>query len=110
MASEADIEAVKDLMPGSDEDWDDQKIGIYLDAGRSIAKVMQLFWESRASKLHTMIDISESGSSRSLSRLYDNAMKLAEYWDAKVAKEEEKAEEEEKDEDRRLSFNTITRV
>jgi len=110
MAEPMDVEAVKDLMPGEEDDWDDAKISDYLDAGKTVPQVLQLFWESKASKLHSMIDISESGSSRSMSRLYDNAMKLAEYWAARVAKDEEKEKEEQEEEERRISFNRITRV
>lgn len=110
MAEQADIEAVKDLMPGEEDDWDDVKIETYLDGGKSVPETMLLFWEGKASKLYTMIDISESGSSRSLSRLYDNALKLQEYWAAKIAKEKEEADKQEEKEDRRLRFNRITRV
>ena len=109
MAEQIKIEEVKDLLP-ADANWNDVKIAGYLDAGKTVPETMQLFWEARASKLYTMIDISESGSSRSLSRLYDNAIKLAEYWAGKVAKEKEEKKEEKQEEDRRIRFNTITRV
>lgn len=109
MADPASIGLVKDLFPDDTaEPWSDAKIGEYLDAGKTGPEILQAFWEARAAKLSTMIDVSESGSSRSMSRLYDNAMRLAEYWGSRVqsAKDEEDVEE-----DRRpLRFNRITRV
>lgn len=93
MAEQILVEEVKDLLP-EDSGWDDDKIKTYLDAGNSVYAVLRKFWESRAAKYHSMIDVSEHGSSRSMSRLYDNALKQAEYWDSKVAKEEEDAEED----------------
>lgn len=107
MADESDIEDVKDLLP-SDSEWDDEKIGLKLDAGRTVFQVVQNYWESMASRYHSMIDVSESGSSRSLSRLYDNALKQAEYWKSRADKEAEETEEDE--DDRPLNFNSITRV
>lgn len=110
MAEAVDIASVQDLMPGDDDSWNDQKVEQYLDSGKTIPEVMQLFWESRASKLYTMIDISESGSSRSMSRLYDNAAKQAEYWGSRVERDKEEAEKEAEKEDRRIRFGRITRV
>lgn len=107
MADEADIENVKDLLP-SEADWPDEKIGVYLDADKTVYEVVQTYWESRMAKLTTMIDINESGSSRSLSRLYDNAKGQAEYWAARVAAV--KAEEEAAEDDGRIKFNTIKRI
>lgn len=89
MAEAADIEQVKDLLPAEDDDlWADEKIGIYLDASNSVYKVAALFWESKAARLYAMIDVSESGSSRSLSKIYDNARSMAEYFNDRVAQEE----------------------
>jgi hypothetical protein len=110
MAELSDIASVLDLMPGDEGDWDETRIETHLDSGKTVPQVMQLFWEGKASKLYSMIDVSESGSSRSMSRLYDNAVKLAEYWAAKVAKEKEDQEAEEEKQDQRIRFNRITRV
>lgn len=106
MAEESDIENVMDLLP-EDSDWDNAKVSSYLDGGKSVYGVVQAFWESRAARLYTAIDVQESGSSRSLSRLYDNALKQAEYWASRV--EAEEAQEEE-DSTGHISFNTITRI
>ncbi|UVK63818.1 hypothetical protein SEA_LILYPAD_14 [Gordonia phage LilyPad] len=96
MAEPTDIEDVKDLLP-SDQDWNDEKIAGKLDAGRSVYAVVQNYWESQAAKFHAAMDINESGSSRSFSRLYDNALKQAEYWSGRVSKEEEDLANEQSD-------------
>ena len=108
MADQADIDIVKDLFPAEEAIWDDEKIGRYLDAGKTGPEILQAFWEGKAASLHSMIDISESGSSRSLSRLYDNAIRLAEYWGNRVRSDKEDLEKDE--DDRPTTFGRITRV
>lgn len=106
MADAADIETVKDLLP-ADPGWDDAKISLYLDSGKTVPETMTLFWESQASKFSTQIDVNESGSTRSLSKLYDNAIRLAEYWRDRAQKDKDQID---KEENSRISFNTIVRV
>lgn len=105
MAQEADIMQVKDLLP-SDSDWDDPKISAYLDAPNSINRVLLLYWEGRAAKLYTAIDVNESGSSRSLSQIYQNAQRMAEYWRDRVATDIAQAQID----DARIAFHPIRRV
>ena len=38
------------------------------------------YWESVASRSATLVDVSEAGSSRSLSQIRKNALDMAEYW------------------------------
>lgn len=94
MAEPADIALVKDLLPpeAHDEGWNEEKVGVYLDGGYSKYQAVALYWESKASRLYQMIDISESGSSRSLSKIYENAKGLAEYWRDRDAQEKLEAE------------------
>ena len=113
MAEAADILSVKDLLPSKaleDEGWDDAKITVYLDAGKSVSGVLLQYWDARSAQLYQMIDVSESGSSRSLGKIYDNAKSMAEYWRDRVKseKEDEKAEETEAAQYTRL--HKITRV
>lgn len=108
MAEAAQVEMVKDLLPADAETngWNDQKITTYLDAGNSVSKTVALYWEGRASRLYQMIDISESGSSRSLSKIYDNAKSMAEYWRDRAAAEREEAIDDAK----ATTFGRIKRV
>lgn len=110
MASELSLAEVNDLLPSDQTEWDDTNISAYLDGGKSVAGTLRVFWQKRASEYSTQIDVSESGSSRSLSRLYDNAIRQVEYWDGVVKAEEEKADEEAKANDDRIRFNQITRI
>lgn len=111
MAEAAQIEMVKDLLPDSWEEdgWSEEKIGLYLDAEQSVNKVMALFWEGKSSKLYQLIDVSESGSSRSLSKIYDNARTLAEHYRNRAKEEREEAKAD-VDDSRVTTFGRITRV
>lgn len=51
-------------------------------------------WEIRAGRYHTMVDISESGSSRKMSDLHKNALEMAAYYRKKHAEENAVEEEE----------------
>ena len=103
MADESQIAEVLDLLP-EDSDWDSQKIGEYLDGDRSVPEVLLLFWRSRASKFSTALDVSESGSSRSLSRLYDNAKAMMDYWEDQIQIAKDKFEEDERDRPARVTM------
>lgn len=110
MADSADILNVRDLLPAesSDEGWNDSKVETYLDADKTVFEVVQAYWESRAAQLYTAMDINESGSSRSLGNLYQNAKNMAEYWRDRVKAVADEVAEEEKN--RSTTLNTITRV
>lgn len=87
MAEASDILEVQDLLP-NDSDWGEDKITTYLDGGRTVPEVLLAFWRGRASKYSTMLDVSESGSSRSLSQLYQNAKSMIDYWQGVLDKDE----------------------
>lgn len=110
MAELVDIASVQDLLPAeaAEEGWNEEKITTYLDGGKTVYQVVLQYWESITGRLYTMIDVSESGSSRSLSRLYDNAKAQAEYWRDRI--KAEKDEEIQEENDRITTFGKITRV
>lgn len=109
MADAAKISMVQDLLP-PESGWDDTKVGTYLDAGLTVYGVMTQFWEAKTAQTANMIDISESGSSRSLSQIHQNAKAQAEYWRDKAATEkaDEKAELEEADS--HIKIHKISRI
>ena len=82
MADQLSIDQVKANIPddATEDGWDDTFIGNLIDSGVSITKVTLAFWTSRVGKLSTVIDVSESGSSRSLSRLFDQAKVAYDAW------------------------------
>ena len=82
MATEADILSVKANIPDNVEDdgWDDDRIGILLDAGLSIIKVTLAFWSSRVGKYANMVDVSEASSTRQISQLFTQAQATYQIW------------------------------
>ena len=85
MAAQELIDQVKANLPedASADNWDDTFIGSMLDSGLSVTKVTLAFWSSRVGKLSTVVDVTESGSSRQLSNLFNQAKQMYEIWLAK---------------------------
>lgn len=63
--------------------WDDSKISTLLDDGERPAEIARRYWQFRAANAANLVDVTESGSSRKMSQVADNAQELAEYY-AKV--------------------------
>lgn len=77
MATEADIARLRritDLAPG-DEIYTDTLLGQLIDDLGIEAAASQV-WKEKAATLAGLVDTTESGSSRRLSQLYDNALKM----------------------------------
>jgi hypothetical protein len=89
MASPDDIDEVRFMLgPNAEaEGWTDEKIGDMLDAGSSPAQIAQQYWESQMASTATLVDVSESGSSRRMSQVSQNAANLANYWGHVAAQE-----------------------
>jgi len=58
----------------------DDQLGAILDAEGSIEGAAAAVWESKAASSATLVNVSESGSSRSLSDVHKNALAMAKYW------------------------------
>ena len=82
MATEADILSVQNNIPddASEDGWDEDYIGGLLDAGLTVTKATLSFWSGRVGKYAALVDISESGSSRSLSQLFTQAKEAYQLW------------------------------
>lgn len=93
MASSADIQAVKDNLPPDAEalGWNDVKITASLDATSSVPRSTRDFWQWRAAATQELVNINESGSSRSMEAIWDHAMKMLAYWDGRVSQEDSEA-------------------
>ena len=90
MATTEEIAAVRDMIgePDDTNGWTDDKIAEFIDATTSLNLAAGNIWSSKAAKYSTMVDISESGSSRKMSGLLDNALKLSKsFRDAEVAQD-----------------------
>lgn len=79
MASQDDINLLL-LMVGPELITQEQ-LGQILDKneGNFLASAADV-WEIRAGRYHTMVNISESGSSREMGKLYENALNMAKYY------------------------------
>jgi hypothetical protein len=89
MATPEQIEAVKDLLPddAADYGWDDDKISEQIDAGVTGNALLLAFWDKVTSSTVGIVDMSESGSSRSLSQLNKQAMAMAKMYRDLLEKE-----------------------
>lgn len=86
MASAANIAFVSDNVESNRADygWDDTAIEARLDAGAIKERVVATYWRQRASAAITLVNVSESGSSRGLESIYARMNALAESWEARA--------------------------
>lgn len=112
MAEQSDIDNVWELLPPEakegDEAWSRERVAAALDSGKSVAGTMAQYWDIRAAQTYMLVNISESGSSRSLSTIHDNAVKMAKYW--RDRDKDNEAEEVVGEVRNRVRFHKITRV
>ena len=81
MADQLSIDQVKNNLPDDPgEGWSDTAIDALLDSGLSVTKVTLAFWTGRVAKYSTLVDVSESGSSRQLSTLFRQAKEAYDMW------------------------------
>lgn len=82
MATVDEIAALRLLInePDDTNGWTDEKLGLVIDGASSINDAARSVWVSKASTYVTLVDVSESGSSRKLSDLHKNALAMAKYY------------------------------
>lgn len=78
-----------------------------LRAGVPKEKIAVDYWENVASRAATLVDVSEAGSSRSLSQIRKNALDMAQYWRKLAGLEDTNANEPKK---RRTVIRSIERA
>ncbi len=90
MAEQAEIDAFKAMLPANPETygWTDTYIGEQLDGDKTENAMLLAFWTKVASDTFEYADMSESGSSRSLSNIHRNAVAMAKIYRDLVDKEE----------------------
>lgn len=73
---------------GDDFQWYEDKISDILEEKDcSIAQTVRQFWFERVMESFEFVDVSETGSSRSLSQVHVNAKAMLDYWDKQVEAE-----------------------
>jgi hypothetical protein len=85
MASSDQIAEVREYIaePGIDNGWTDVRIGRYVDREADSFLAASAIWLAKAATWAGLVNVSESGSSRSLGSLIDNANKMAQLYKAK---------------------------
>lgn len=66
--------------------YSDAALGNRIDAADdSLDLVARDVWVEKAARLAEIPDVSEAGSSRSMGKLHDNALRMVEYFNSKLA-------------------------
>lgn len=65
--------------PGT-ETYTDETLSALLDASASAESAAASIWREKAAKASTLVNVSESGSSRSLQQIYQNAEAMAKFY------------------------------
>jgi hypothetical protein len=81
MASAEDVLRLRRMVgePGT-ETYTDEALSALLDGNPSVESVAAGIWQEKAARYADLVNVSESGSSRSLSDLHKNALRFADYY------------------------------
>jgi hypothetical protein len=60
--------------------WDDATVGAYIDRTSSLYKAAEAIWAAKAAGYASLVNVSESGSSRQLGDLQSKALEMAKYY------------------------------
>lgn len=90
MADAQQILALRQLVDDVDapQMFTDEYLSAVIDAAASMDEAAVVVWEAKAARLSTMVNVSESGSSRSNSQLYTNALSQLKYFRDKTTQGE----------------------
>lgn len=80
MADAADVtKTIEKLSETAAADgWTQVRVEEDLDLGMTPNEIALAHWEYKMSRVYSVVDVSESGSSRSMSKIFDNAAKMVE--------------------------------
>jgi len=83
MASQEAIDALRLLIgnPPNEDPYTDSQLSARLDAASSPEALAAVIWRERAASYASLVNVAESGSSRSLGDLHKNALAMAVYFD-----------------------------
>lgn len=89
MATAAQVEEVRGFVsePNETDDWTDVNVARYIDRAVSATPTLEAaaeIWAVKAGKYAQLVNVSESGSSRQLGSLMDNALKMESYYRGRV--------------------------
>lgn len=87
MASAADVAALRLLIADTDPNnqrFTDQELSDILDAAGSQNKAALIVWENKAASASEIVNVSESGSTRSMGDIFKNAQAMIAYFKGRV--------------------------
>jgi hypothetical protein len=67
--------------PLDEDPYTDDQLSDRLDAATSTEALAGIIWREKAASYSTLVNVSESGSARSLGDLYKNAIAMAKFFD-----------------------------
>lgn len=90
MASVEDIATLRRITnePGI-ENYSDESMSEYIDVAGSVDGAAAIVWEEKAARASNLVNIAESGSSRSMNQIYQNAVDQAKFYQGKITTEGE---------------------
>lgn len=97
MASDEQLGSVILLLPSEENQatlgvvWDADTISDVFDLQGTTTKTVRAYWNSVLANTSMYMDVSESGSSRTLSQPWRNAWEMVQRWDRLVTEEEAKS-------------------
>lgn len=88
MATIEDIATLRRITnePGI-EFYTDESLGLYLDDLLSMDSAASVIWQEKAARASNLVNVSESGSSRSNQQIYANALDQAKFYAGRVTTE-----------------------
>lgn len=91
MATPEEIQAIQEELPddAASYGWDEDRINEELDNGVTGNALYLKFWRKVSSSTFGLVDMSESGSSRSLSQIHKQASDMMKKFQEAIDKEEE---------------------
>lgn len=79
------LQAMQLLGPDApDNGWNEIRVGADLDAGLTPNAIALAWWKSRMAQTATLIDISEGGSTRSISQAWQHAQAMVTFYQQQV--------------------------
>jgi hypothetical protein len=81
MATQEEVDRLRRLANYDESDpYDDEDLALMLDGLGNINFAAARLWNEKAASLTTLVNVSESGSSRSMGDAYKNALAMAKYF------------------------------
>lgn len=89
MATVEEIEALRRMVDEPTQDpYTDATLSAYIDEAGSLDGAAAEVWQEKAAKASTLVNTSESGSSRSLGQIHQNALNMAKFYSARAGTDE----------------------